>query len=57
MNRIKTKAVSDKTPYKAAFGKKPNLSDVREWGEKLRVRVEKGDKLGGRVKEGKWMLI
>ena len=57
MNRTRTKAVSDKTPYEAAFGKKPDLSDVREWGEKLWVRVEKGDKLGGRVKEGKWMGI
>ena len=57
MNRTRTKAVSDMTPYEAAFGKKPDLSDVREWGEKLWVRVEKGDKLGGKVKEGKWMGI
>jgi hypothetical protein len=57
MNQTKTKAVSDKTLYEAVFGKKPNLSDVREWGEKLWVRVKKGDKLGGRVKEGKWMGV
>ena len=57
MNRTKTKAVSDKTPYKATFRKKPNLSDVWEWGEKLWVRVKKGNKLGGRVKEGKWMGV
>jgi hypothetical protein len=28
MNQTRTKAVSDKTPYEAAFGKKPDLSDV-----------------------------
>ena len=57
MNRTSTKAVSGKTPYEAAFGKKPNLSDVREWGDKVWVRIEGGDKLGGRVREGKWMGV
>jgi hypothetical protein len=55
MNRTSTKAVSNMTPYEAAFGKKPNLHDVREWGEKVWVRVEAGDKLGGRVREGRWL--
>jgi hypothetical protein len=55
MNRTSTKAVEGQTPYEAAFGKKPDLRDVREWGEKVWVRVEGGDKLGGRVKEGRWM--
>ena len=45
------------TPYKAAFGKKPDLSQVREWGEKVWVNVEKGNKLGGRVREGRWMGV
>ncbi|KAF8799459.1 hypothetical protein BYT27DRAFT_7008136, partial [Phlegmacium glaucopus] len=45
------------TPFKAAFGKKPNLREVREWGEKVWVRTEGGDKLGGRVREGRWMGI
>ena len=40
-----------------AFRRKPNLKDVREWGEKVWVRVEGGDKLGGRVREGRWMGI
>jgi len=39
MNRTATKAVSGKTPYEAAFGKKLNLSDVREWGDKVWVRT------------------
>ena len=43
------------TPYEAAFGRKPDLKDVREWGEKVWVRIEGSDKLGGRVREGRWM--
>jgi hypothetical protein len=57
MNRTSTKAVEGMTPFEAAFGRKPNLKDVREWGEKIWVRVEGGDKLGGRVREGRWMGI
>ena len=57
MNRTSTKAVDGKTPYEAAFRRKPNLKDVREWGEKVWVRIEGGDKLGGRVREGRWMGI
>jgi hypothetical protein len=43
------------TPYEAAFGKKPDLKGVREWGEKVYVRIEGGTKLGGRVREGRWL--
>ena len=57
MNRTPTKAVCGKTPFEAAFGKKPDLSEVREWGEKVWMRIEGGDKLGGCVKEGRWMGI
>lgn len=57
MNRTSTKAVDGMTPYEAAFGKKPDLRHVREWGEKVWVRIEGGDKLGGRVKEGRWLGI
>ena len=39
-------------PFEAAFGKKPDLKKVCEWGEKVYVRVEGGTKLGGRVREG-----
>ena len=45
------------TPYKAVFGKKPNLKGVREWGEKVWVHVEKSDKLSGRVRKGHWLGI
>ena len=43
------------TPYEATFGKKPDLREVREWGERVWVRVEGGNKLGKRVREGRWM--
>ena len=57
MNRSSTKAVEGRTPYEAVFGTKPNLKEVREWGEKVWVRTEGGNKLGGRVKEGRWLGI
>ena len=57
LNQTSTKAVEGNTPYEAAFGKKPDLSKVREWGEKVWICVEKGSKLGGRVKEGHWMGV
>jgi len=56
LNRMSTKAVDGNTLYEAAFGKKPDLSKVHEW-EKVWVCVEKGNKLGGRVKEGQWVGI
>ena len=52
MNRTSTKAVEGMTPFEAAFGKKPDLRYVREWGGKVWVHIEGGNKLGGRVKEG-----
>jgi len=58
LNRTTTKAVEGMTPYEAVFGKKPNLGDLREWGEKVYVRLEKkGLKLGGRVREGRWLGV
>ena len=44
MNRTPTRAVDGMTLYEAAFGAKPNLEDIREWGEKVWVRVEGGAK-------------
>ena len=55
LNRTTTKAVIEKTPFEAAFNKKPNLCEVREWGGKVWVRTEGGSKLGGRVQEGRWL--
>jgi GAG-pre-integrase domain len=57
MNRTSTRAVNGKTPYEATFGKKPDLCHVCEWGEKVWVRTETGDKLGERVTEGRWIGI
>ena len=51
------KAVEGMTPFEAAFGKKPNLKGVHEWGEKVYDRAEKGTKLGGRVREGRWLGV
>ena len=42
-----TKAVKGMTPFEAAFGKKPDLRGVHEWGERVYVRIEGGTKLGG----------
>ena len=55
LNRTTTKAVDGMTPLEAAFGKKPDLKGVREWGEWVYVRIEGGTKLGGRVREGRWI--
>lgn len=57
LNRTSTKSLDGKTPLEAATGKKPDLRDLREWGTKVWVRLEKGDKLGGRVKEGRWVGV
>ena len=57
MNHTRTKVVRGATLYEAAFGKKFDLSDVCEWGEKVWVHLEKGKKFGGRVKDGCWMGI
>jgi len=57
LNRTTTKAMEGMTPYEAVFGKKPNLKGLREWGEKVYVRIEGGNKLGGRVREGCWLGV
>ena len=57
LNQTITKAVKGMTPYEAAFGKKPNLKNVREFGKKVWVCVEKGNKLRGRVCKGQWLGI
>jgi hypothetical protein len=55
MNRVSTKAVEGKTPHEAVFGNKPNLQDIREWGEKVLIWVEEGNKLEGHVQPGRWI--
>ena len=39
-------------PYEATFGRKPDLQNVQEWGEKVWVQIEGGDKLGKCVCKG-----
>lgn len=57
LNQTTTKAIKEMTLYKAAFSKKPNLKNVREWDERVWVCVEKENKLGGHVLEGQWLGI
>ena len=45
----------DMTPYKVAYGKKPNLHGVHEWGSHCCVRNKLAAKLGGQVSEGIWV--
>jgi hypothetical protein len=55
-NRTSTKAVpSGKTPYELVTGKKPNLSQLHEWGCSVWVHDITGSKLDGRAKEGRWV--
>ena len=54
---MSTKAIDGMTLYEAAFGKKPDLQHVQEWGKKVWVHIEGGNKLGGHVKEGHWLGI
>jgi hypothetical protein len=57
LNRTTTKAVANMTPFEAVFNKKRNLRDVREFGERVWVQVEKGDKLSSHVREGHWLGV
>jgi len=52
-----TKAVNSMTPYEAVFGRKPDLQNMHEWGKKVWMQIEGGDKLGGHVREGHWMGV
>ena len=42
LNRTMTKAVEWMTLFEAAFGKKPDLRNICEWGERVYVRIEGG---------------
>ena len=57
INHTSTKAISGMTPYEAVFSRKPDLSGLREWGKKVWVHIEGGDKLGGHVHEGRWLGV
>jgi len=57
INCVTMKVLDGMTPFEAATGKKPNLQHVQEWGEEVWVHLEKGTKLGSRVKEGHWVSV
>ncbi len=44
-NRSPTKAVAGKTPYEALYGKKPDLADLRAFGERVWVHDPTNSKL------------
>ena len=55
-NRISTRALPDKkTPYKMLNRRKPNLANLREWGEVVWVHTTEGNKLEGRAKTRRWI--
>ena len=56
-NRTPTKVLDGLTPYKVAFGRKPDLSKVREWGSEVYAQKERENKLGWQVDKVRWMGI
>jgi hypothetical protein len=55
-NRTPTRDLPDgKTPYEMLYSKKPNLSQLKEWGGIVWVHTSEGTKLDGRSKKGKWI--
>ena len=55
-NRTTSKALpSGKTPYELVYGRKPDLSNLKEWGTPVWVHNASGTKLDGRGREGRWV--
>ena len=55
-NRVPTRTLTyNKTPYELATGKKPNLSDLHDWGCTAWAKRTKMDKLTSRVEEGRFV--
>jgi hypothetical protein len=44
-----------KTPFEILYGRRPDLSRLKEWGSKVWVHATKGTKLDERAKAGRWM--
>lgn len=55
MNQTSSKAIVGKTSFKMVYGKKPDLSGLREWGKEVLVHQRGGDKLGRRAKKSRWI--
>ena len=56
-NRTPTKVLDGLTLYEVAFGWKPNLSKVWEWGSEVYAWKEHKNKLGWQVNKVRWMGI
>ena len=56
-NRTWTRALDNMMPYEVLTGMKPDISNLRVWGQKVWVHDNKGSKLDGRAKEGYWVGI
>ena len=52
-NRLSHKALESvgKTPYEMVYGEKPDLSNLKEFGCKVFVKLKKSDKLDARAVE------
>ena len=56
-NWTSTKSLLGRTPYEALTKEKPDLSELREWGERVWVHDPNNPKLKGRTREGRWIEI
>ena len=54
-NRTSTRILENMTPFEALTGRKPDLSELPEWGAKVWVHDDEGNKLEGRSKIGRWV--
>ena len=54
-NRTTTYQLNGKTPFEMLFGKKPDFTDLPEWGAKVWVLKEDRGKLDAKADEGRWV--
>ena len=54
-NRTSTRALKNLTLFEVLTRKKPNLSNLPEWGTKVWVHDDGNSKLEGRSKIGRWV--
>ena len=56
-NHTWTHALDNTTPFEVLTSSKPDISNLRAWGQKVWVHDQKGTKLDGRAKKGYWVGI
>ena len=54
-NRTWTQTIGYTTPYKILNGRKPNISNLHQWGCKVQVHHPGDSKLEGHLLIGHWM--